>query len=94
MDALFISICRPDTGNAIARVPPFARISARFALPPANDGPGGPFTIGRVIHKSPSGGFTGYIDGVAALNRALNAEDLGRLSAFKRALVILPSAGK
>jgi hypothetical protein len=51
---------------------------------PANDGTGGPFTIGRVIHSSRSVGFTGWIGGVAVFNRALSAEDMARLSAIVR----------
>lgn len=47
---------------------------------PANDGTGGPFTIGRVIHSSRSVGFTGWIGGVAVFNRALRAEELARLA--------------
>ena len=61
---------------------------------PANDGTGSPFTIGRVIHSSRSVGFTGWIGGVAVFNRALSAEELGKLSAFNRAPVILPSPAK
>lgn len=41
---------------------------------------GGPFTIGRVIHSSRSVGFTGWIGGVAVFDRALRADELGRLS--------------
>ena len=51
---------------------------------PANDGTGGPFTIGRVIHSSRSVGFTGWIGGVAVFNRALSAEELSALSAISR----------
>jgi hypothetical protein len=61
---------------------------------PANDGTGGPFTIGRVIHSSRSVGFTGWIGGVAVFNRALSAEELGKLSAFNRSPVIQPSPAK
>lgn len=46
----------------------------------ANDGTGGPFTIGRVIHSSRSVGFTGWIGGVAVFKRALSADELKRLS--------------
>jgi hypothetical protein len=46
---------------------------------PKNDGSGGPFTIGRVIHSSRSVGFTGWIGGVAVFDRALSAEELLRL---------------
>ena len=51
---------------------------------PPNDGSGGPFTIGRVIHSSRSVGFTGWIGGVAVFNRALTAEELARLSSLWR----------
>ncbi len=47
---------------------------------PKNDGSGGPFTIGRVIHSSRSVGFTGWIGGVAVFDRALDAEELAALS--------------
>jgi hypothetical protein len=47
---------------------------------PVNDGSGGPFTIGRVIHSSRGVGFTGWIGGVAVFDRALSAEELARLS--------------
>jgi hypothetical protein len=46
---------------------------------PANDGTGGPFTIGRVIHSGRSVGFTGWIGGVAVFNRALTADEMGAL---------------
>jgi hypothetical protein len=52
---------------------------------PANDGTGGPFTIGRVIHSSRSVGFTGWIGGVAVFNRALSPSELTRLSDLRRA---------
>ena len=45
---------------------------------PKNDGTGGPFTIGRVIHSSRSVGFTGWIGGVAVFDRALTAEELAK----------------
>jgi hypothetical protein len=51
---------------------------------PANDGTGGFFTIGRVIHSGRSVGFTGWIGGVAVFNRALSSEELARLSAISR----------
>jgi hypothetical protein len=57
---------------------------------PPNDGSGGPFTIGRVIHSSRSVGFTGWIGGVAVFNRALSAEELAELSAISHQSV-LPS---
>ncbi len=51
---------------------------------PKNDGSGGPFTIGRVIHSSRSVGFTGWIGGVAVFDRALGAEELERLTEVGR----------
>lgn len=51
---------------------------------PKDDGSGGPFTIGRVIHSSRSVGFTGWIGGVAVFDRALGAEELGRLTEVGR----------
>ncbi len=56
---------------------------------PPNDGSGGPFTIGRVIHSSRSVGFTGWIGGVAVYNRALSAEELAKLSRFGRELPVI-----
>ncbi len=53
---------------------------------PKDDGSGGPFTIGRVIHSSRSVGFTGWIGGVAVFDRALGAEELGRLTKVASAL--------
>jgi hypothetical protein len=47
---------------------------------PKNDGSGGPFTIGRVIHGSRSVGFTGWIGGVAVFDRALSPDELRKLS--------------
>jgi hypothetical protein len=58
---------------------------------PANDGSGGPFTIGRVIHSSRSVGFTGWIGGVAVFNRALSAVELARLAALARAQPVTAS---
>lgn len=51
---------------------------------PADDGSGGPFTIGRVIHSGRSVGFTGWIGGVAVFSRALSAGELGRLAEVGR----------
>jgi len=51
---------------------------------PADDGSGGPFTIGRVIHSSRSVGFTGWIGGVAVFDRALSGEELSLLSRIAR----------
>ena len=51
---------------------------------PANDGTGGPFTIGRVIHSSRGVGFTGWIGGVAVFNRALSGRELFALSALRQ----------
>tara|TARA_R110002096_G_scaffold42144_15_gene113781 strand:+ start:7322 stop:9418 length:2097 start_codon:yes stop_codon:yes gene_type:complete len=45
---------------------------------------GGPFTIGRVIHSSRSVGFTGWIGGVAVFDRALTAEEMGKLTALTK----------
>ena len=47
---------------------------------PANDGSGGPFTIGRVIHSSRSVGFTGWIGGVAVFDRALTGPEMEALA--------------
>lgn len=55
---------------------------------PPDDGSGGAFTIGRVIHSARSVGFTGWIGGVAVFDRALSAEELAKL-ADMRALVIV-----
>ena len=55
---------------------------------PANDGTGGPFTIGRVIHSGKSVGFTGWIGGVAVFNRALSAPEIQRLSEVGRSAPI------
>jgi hypothetical protein len=51
---------------------------------PKNDGTGGPFTIGRVIHSGRSVGFTGWIGGVAVFDRALTAEELAKFHALTR----------
>lgn len=53
---------------------------------PANDGSGGPFTIGRVIHSSRGVGFTGWIGGVAVYDRALRPEELARLAELRTAV--------
>jgi hypothetical protein len=52
---------------------------------PKDDGSGGPFTIGRVIHSSRTVGFTGWIGGVAVFDRALSEKELGKLAAVSRA---------
>ncbi len=57
---------------------------------PPDDGSGGPFTIGRVIHSSRSVGFTGWIGGVAVFDRALTAKEIQTLSAFGREPVAHP----
>jgi hypothetical protein len=57
---------------------------------PANDGSGGPFTIGRVIHSSRSVGFTGWIGGVAVFDRALTPGELGKLSKFREKVIPRP----
>lgn len=49
---------------------------------PSDDGSGGPFTIGRVIHSARSVGFTGWIGGVAVFDRALSAEELASLTSL------------
>ena len=59
---------------------------------PANDGTGGPFTIGRVIHSSRGVGFTGWIGGVAVFNRALNSAELRTLSALRQLPVLVAPA--
>jgi len=51
---------------------------------PKNDGTGGPFTIGRVIHSSRSVGFTGWIGGVAVFDRALTPEELAKLHSLAK----------
>jgi hypothetical protein len=62
---------------------------------PADDGRGGPFTIGRVIHSSRSVGFTGWIGGVAVFNRALTAGELAKLAELaKGAPVAGPPPGR
>ncbi len=50
---------------------------------PKNDGSGGPFTIGRVIHSSRGVGFTGWIGGVAVFDRALRTEELAALAVLR-----------
>ncbi|WP_372897888.1 hypothetical protein [Stieleria sp.] len=49
---------------------------------PSDDGSGGPFTIGRVIHSARTVGFTGWIGGVAVFDRALSAEELAKLTSL------------
>ena len=58
---------------------------------PKNDGSGGPFTIGRVIHSARTVGFTGWIGGVAVFDRALGKEELERLSEIAKARPIAAS---
>jgi len=58
---------------------------------PKADGTGGPFTIGRVIHSSRSVGFTGWIGGVAVFDRALTAQELGRLHALSAEPIAAPT---
>lgn len=53
---------------------------------PKDDGSGGPFTIGRVIHTSRGVGFTGWIGGVAVFDRALNAAELANLSDYSKSV--------
>ncbi len=54
---------------------------------PADDGSGGPFTIGRVIHSSRSIGFTGWIGGVAIYDRALSPAELASLADLRQTAV-------
>ena len=54
---------------------------------PADDGSGGPFTIGRVIHSSRGVGFTGWIGGVAVFDRALGAEELATLAELRSSVI-------
>ena len=55
---------------------------------PKDDGSGGPFTIGRVIHSARGVGFTGWIGGVAVFERALTPEELARLSDLRASVII------
>lgn len=59
---------------------------------PPDDGSGGPFTIGRVIHSGRGVGFTGWIGGVAVFRRALAPDEIARLSAIGRDPVLAPAA--
>ncbi len=61
---------------------------------PGDAASGGPFTIGRVIHSARSVGFTGWIGGVAVFDRALSADDIGRLAAISRQQPIARPAGR
>lgn len=54
---------------------------------PPDDGSGGPFTIGRVIHSSRGVGFTGWIGGVAVFNRALTVEELAKLASLRASVI-------
>ena len=56
---------------------------------PANDGSGGPFTIGRVIHGGRGVGFTGWIGGVAVYDRALSPGEIESLSSIARSQPIV-----
>jgi hypothetical protein len=53
---------------------------------PPDDGSGGPFTIGRVIHSARSVGFTGWIGGVAVFDRALDSSELATLASLRRSV--------
>jgi hypothetical protein len=55
---------------------------------PPDDGSGGPFTIGRVIHSSRGVGFTGWIGGVAVYDRALSPEELARLAGLRASVSV------
>ena len=57
---------------------------------PKDDGTGGPFTIGRVIHSARSVGFTGWIGGVAVFDRALSEDELKILSGLRQTVVDAP----
>ena len=61
---------------------------------PKEDGSGGPFTIGRVIHSSRGVGFTGWIGGVAVFDRALGASDLAKLSDLRKSVRIGPAVSE
>lgn len=61
---------------------------------PADDGSGGPFTVGRVIHSSRSVGFTGWIGGVAVFDRALSAVELARLADLRASVIVAQDAGR
>jgi hypothetical protein len=54
---------------------------------PPDDGSGGPFTIGRVIHSSRSVGFTGWIGGVAVFDRPLSAEPMAKLADLRTSVI-------
>ncbi len=47
---------------------------------PKEDGSGGPFTIGRVIHSARSSGFSGWIGGVAVYHRVLAPAEMAALA--------------
>lgn len=55
--------------------------------PPPDDGSGGPFTIGRVIHSSRGVGFTGWIGGVAVFDRPLSAEQMAKLADLRTSVI-------
>jgi hypothetical protein len=54
---------------------------------PPDDGSGGPFTIGRVIHSQRGVGFTGWIGGVAVFERALRDEELAELADLRSTVI-------
>ena len=54
---------------------------------PPDDGSGGPFTIGRVIHSSRGVGFTGWIGGVAVFDRPLSAEPMAKLADLRTSVI-------
>ena len=54
---------------------------------PKDDGSGGPFTIGRVIHSSRGVGFTGWVGGVAVFDRALSPGELAKLQDLRASVV-------
>lgn len=58
---------------------------------PKDDGSGGPFTIGRVIHSARSSGYSGWIGGVAVFDRALSSAELAKLASIDDESPILHS---
>lgn len=84
-------------GKEVARELVALRLNPRWfphdLYAPANDGSGGPFTIGRVIHSSRSVGFTGWIGGVAVYDRALHPQELNRLAELGNPKLLRASPG-
>lgn len=61
---------------------------------PPDDGSGGPFTIGRVIHSSRGVGFTGWIGGVAVFDRALSGKELEKLADLRVSVIVGADSGR